>query len=114
RLEQRAPDKEVTTEEMALGGRLADARLSCPDREQLALVVPVVESLVDVYALVALEADQSRAGGSRERLGDLCLANARFPFDQKRLLELGGEEHRGGKTPVSEVALARKRLAYLI
>jgi hypothetical protein len=67
--------------------------------------------VVDVDALVALQADQPRAGGGGQRLGDLGLADARLALDQQRLAQLGGQEDRGGQCAVGEVALLRKRLA---
>ena len=57
RLEQRPPQQELAAEELARGG----AGLGRADREQLALVVPVVDRVVEVDALVALQPDQARA-----------------------------------------------------
>src|SRR4051794_26552064 len=107
RLEQRAAQQEPAREQLAL----VDAALGGAQREELARVVPVVQRLVDVDALVALEADQPRAGGRGERLGDLRLPDARLALDQQRLAELGGEEDRGGQGAVGEVALLAQRLA---
>ena len=76
------------------------------DREDLAGVIPVVERLVDVDALVALQADQPRALRGRERLGDLRLADPGLALEQQRLLERDGQEDRGRQPPVGEVALA--------
>ena len=112
RLEQRARER-------GSGGRRgrrrrrrasAGARRAA-DREQLALVVPVVERLVDVDPLVALQADQARAGGRRERLRDLGLADARLALEQQRLAERERDEERRAERVVGEVALARERVA---
>jgi hypothetical protein len=54
---------------------------------------------------VALQADQSRAGCGRERLGGLGLADARLALEQQRLLEYSGEVDRDRKRLVGEVAL---------
>ncbi len=47
-------------------------------------VVPVVDRLGDVDALVALEPNQLAAGGCSQRLGELGLADARLAFEQQR------------------------------
>jgi hypothetical protein len=56
RLQQRPAQQEAAREQLAL----VDAALGGAQREQLARVVPVVERLVDVDALVALQADKAR------------------------------------------------------
>ena len=95
RVEQRALEQELAAEEPALGrvGPLA-ARLGGANREQLALIVPVVERLVQVDPLVTLEADQPGARRTRQRLGHLGLANPGLPLDEQGLLEGDAEEHR--------------------
>jgi hypothetical protein len=106
RLEQRATDQERRGEQLAhLGPALGRAQ-----RQQLTGVVPVVERVVDVDALVALQADQPRTGGARQRLGHLRLAHPRLALEQQRLLERGGEEHRRGQRLVGQVALCRERV----
>ncbi len=64
---------------------------------------------MDVDALVALQADEPRAGGGGERSGHLGLAHPGLPLEQQRLLERGGQEHRGGERPVGQVTLAAER-----
>ena len=107
RLEQRPAQQEPTREQLAL----VDALLGSAQREQLARVVPVIEGVVDVDALVALQADQGCPRRRGQRLGDLGLAHAGLALDEERLAELGGEEDGGGQGRVGEVALARERLA---
>ena len=107
RLQQRPAQQEAAREQLAL----VDAALGGAQREQLARVVPVVERLVDVDALVALQADEARAGRAGERLGHLRLAHARLALDEQRQAELAGEEHRDGQRAVGEVALLAQRLA---
>ena len=83
RLQQRPPQQELASEQLArLGARLGGA-----DRQQLALVVPVVDRVVEVDALVALQADQPRARRRGERARDLGLADAGLALEQQRLLE---------------------------
>ncbi len=80
------------------------------DAQQLLAVVPLVERLGLVEALVALQADQLAAGGAGERLGQLGLADPGWALDQDRLAEPLGEEgdQRGGL--VGEVADLGERL----
>ena len=85
------------------------AALRGADREQLTRVVPLVERLVDVDALVTLEPDQARAGRSGECPRDLGLARAGLALEQQRLPERGGEMYGGRKRPVGEVALTGER-----
>jgi len=107
RLEQWAAQKEAAREQLAL----VDAALGRPEREELARVVPVVERLMDVDALVALQADQPGAGRGGERLRNLGLPYAGLALDEQRLAELGREEDRRGQGAVGEVALLAQRLA---
>jgi hypothetical protein len=67
--------------------------------------------VVDVDALVALQADEPRARGGGERLRDLRLADTCLALDEQRLAQLGGQEDGGGQRAIGEVALLRKRLA---
>jgi hypothetical protein len=107
RLEQGAAQQEATGEELTL----VDAALGRPQRQELARVVPVVQRVVEVDPLVTLQADEPRADGASQRLGDLRLADARLALDEQRLAELGSEEDRRGERPVGEVALPGERLA---
>ena len=102
RAQQRAPDQIVRTEQGVLTQRRA-ARVGQPDAQQLPRVVPLVERLRRVDALVALQAYQRRVehGGqrpSRLRLADACLA-----LEQERLGQPQAEEHRRRKALVDEV-----------
>ena len=65
--------------------------------------------MVEVDALVALQADQARARDTGERLRDLGLADAGLALEQQRLLQRGREVDGGGEAAVGEVLLARQR-----
>ena len=65
---------------------LADAFASL-DGKELALIIPLVERGVLIEAFVALQADQLRAVHRGQRLADLGLADAGFPFKQQGTLE---------------------------
>ena len=87
-----------------LAGRLGGTQV-----EQLAGVVPVVDGLGDVDALVALQADQFAAGHRRERLGEFGLADAGLALEEQRPLQRDRQEHRGGDALVGQVPLAGER-----
>ena len=108
RLEQRPPDQELRAEELVFGDR---AFLCGADVEELARVVPLVDGVCDVEALVALQPDQASAERAGERLGRLCLADSGFPLEQHGLLEREREEQGGRESPVRQVVrLAKARL----
>ena len=60
--------------------------------EHLPGVVPLVDSVVNVDALVALESDELAAGHPRHGAGQLRLADSHFTLEQQRLTQLKGEE----------------------
>ena len=82
------------------------------DAQQLLLVVPLVERLALVEALVALEADQPGAGELGDRLGELGLAGAGRALDQDGLLQPVGEEHDAGDAVVGQVVHVAKASAH--
>src|SRR4029450_4753204 len=72
------------------------------DAQQLLLVVPLVQGLGLVQALVALEPDQPGPGGGGQGLGQLGLADPGWPLGQDGLLQPVGQEgdvgdHGGGQ-----------------
>src|SRR5439155_14890215 len=99
RLEKRAAQKEAPR--VQLVGSLAAA-----EREELARVVPVVEGVVDVDALVALQPDQPCPERAGQSTGDLGLADARLALEQQRLFERRRQEHRRRQAAIGQVALA--------
>ena len=110
RPQQRPLDEEALLVQLGLQGvgrppgRLA-AGLGGAQVEQLAAVVPVVDGLGGVDALVALQADQLAAGPRGEDLGDLGLADAGLALEQQRPAQRDGQEHRRGQSVVGEVAV---------
>ena len=108
RLEQRTPDQELGAEELVLRDR---PLLRRADVEQLARVVPLVDGVGDVEALVALQPDQPRAERRRERLRRLGLPHARLALEEHRLLEREREEERRREPAIGQiVGLAQRRL----
>ena len=102
RAQQRPPDQVVGAEQVLLA-ELVAGRLGEPDGQQLARVVPLVERLGGVDALVALEADQRRVEHHRQRARRLGLADARLALEQQRLRETQRQEHRRRQPLVDEV-----------
>jgi hypothetical protein len=67
----------------------------CPDLQHLAGVVPLVQCLVGVDALVALQPDQLAAEHLGQNLGDLGLADTDLALEQDRAVQRQRDEQRG-------------------
>src|SRR5581483_4295089 len=104
RAEQRTPDQERLRIQLVLGDAFV-RDLGGAQVQQLARVVPFVDGLRDVDALVALQADELAAGPAGENLADLGLADTGLAFEQQRTLQLEREEDRGGQTLVGYVVV---------
>ena len=89
--------------------RLA-AGLGGAEVQQLTGVVPVVDGLRCVDALVALQPDELAAGPAAEHLGHLGLADAGLALEQQRPLQRQRQEHRRGQALVGQVAVQAERL----
>src|SRR5690606_27160259 len=74
-----------------------------PDLQHLPGVVPLVEGLVGVDPLVALEADQLAVEHRRQRLGQLRLPDTDLAFQQEGLAQGQRDVRGGGQTAVGEV-----------
>src|ERR671911_720869 len=95
RREQRSADQKLPGVELVFeaGPVFGHAQgLRGADVQELPGVVPLVDRLVHVYALVALEPDERRVQDTREHLRHLRLADPGFAFQKKRAAELEGEE----------------------
>ena len=91
--------------DLALGQR--------PDLQHLPRVVPLVERLVGVDALVALQPDEPAAEDRGEHLGDLGLADPDLALEQDRALQRQRDEQRGGQAAVGEVAALAQEVGQL-
>jgi hypothetical protein len=111
RLQQRTADEEVGPEELLLVDR---PLLRGADVQQLAGVVPLVDGVGDVEALVALKADQPGAAGARQRLGQLGLADAGLALQEQRLLDRQRQEDGRREAPLGQVGLAQERVLLTI
>jgi hypothetical protein len=74
--------------------------------EQLTGVVPLVDGLGHVDALVALDADQVAARPARQHLGDLGLPDAGFALQEERPAQLHGQVDGRRQAVVGQVAVA--------
>ena len=111
RLEQRPPDQVLGPEELLLANR---ALLRGADVEQLARVVPLVDGVSDVEALVALQADQPCAEHARERLRRLGLPDTGFALEENGLRQRERQVERGRETAVGQVVSVAKRVLQLV
>ena len=112
RLQQRHLDQEFRRVE--IGGADFAAALGDAHMQQLARMVPVVERLRRVDALIALQADRLAAEDLGQPVGDLGLADARRAFEQQRLAELERQVERRHQRLVGEIAGGRERRVELV
>ena len=91
RRQQRPREQELLAEDVVLDRLPAGAVGLGLDAQQLLAVVPLVQRLGLVEALVALQPHELAAEVRGERLGELGLADAGGPLDEHRLAELGRE-----------------------
>ena len=108
-LEQRAFKEEAGAEEISLGvGRIGLAERA--DVQHLAGVIPLVERVVDVDALVALEADEITPQHGGEGLGELGLTDTHLALEEQGLAELECQQCGRRQAPVGDVALGEEIL----
>src|SRR6185437_2685270 len=77
--------------------------------QQLAGVVPLVEGLVGVNALVALQANQFAPEHRGDHFGKFGLADAYLAFEQEGSLQGHRYEHRRRQSAVREVVTPAQR-----
>jgi hypothetical protein len=87
------------------GGDLADLVAQDLRVQELLRILPLVERLGFVEALVTLQADQLRRQRRGQRLGQLGLADAGRALDEDRLLHAVGEEDRGGDAAIAHIVV---------
>jgi hypothetical protein len=84
-----------------------------PDVQHLTGVIPLVEGLVGVDALVTLQPDQPPAENRRHDLGDLGLADPDLAFEQDGPVQRQRDEQRRGQPAVSQVTTLPQDLGQL-
>src|SRR3954452_14437876 len=114
RLEQRSGEQDLLAEDVVLDGLPAGVGGLGLDAQELLAVVPLVQRLGLVETLVALEPDQLAAGGARQSLGQLRLADARRPLHEHGLAELAGEERHERRRLAREVARRGESLGHCL
>ena len=113
---QRPADQELPGVELVLeaGPIFGHSQGLCgADVQELPRVVPLVDRLVNVYALVALQPDEGRVQDAREHLRHLRLADPGLAFQKQRAAELEGEEDGGGQALVRQVVALPEPLGEL-
>ena len=87
-LQERALKKELWAEQLVDSGVVVDLLFrQGPDLQHLPGIVPLVQRLVGVDALVALQADQTFGRRRSEHLRHLRLADSHLAFEQDRPAE---------------------------
>src|SRR5487761_98603 len=113
-VQQRPPQKELGAEDLALSRLAIILPPEQADVQQLARIVPLVNRVREVDALVALEADQAGAQHVGHHLGRLGLADAGLALDEQGLFELERQEDRGRECAVADVEAVAEALLYLV
>ena len=84
------------------------------DREQLALVIPLVKRSRLIEPFIALQADQFGGVHGGKRLGHLGLADTRFTFQQKRAPQQLHQRDRRRQFAIGNISCCAKRLRDLV
>ena len=72
-------------------------------------MVPLVDRVVDVEALVALQPDQIGAESGGQGAGDFGLPDPSLAFQEQRAAQLQRQEDGDGQPPVSYVSLVAQQ-----
>src|SRR4051795_12671730 len=104
RAQQRPGEQELLAEDVVLDVLPARLAVLGLDAQQLLAVVPLVQRLGLVEALVALQPHERAAHVAGQRLGQLGLAHAGRPLDEHRLAQAGGEVGHQGRRFARQVA----------
>jgi len=107
RLHDRPPDEEPLGEDIARQRFTVNPALRFrePDLDHLPRIVPFVDRRGGVETFVALQAHERAAEPTREDLGDLRLAHARFAFEKERPSHLQGEKNACGEPAIGEIVV---------
>jgi hypothetical protein len=103
-VQERPREQEVLAEDVVLDLLPASVGSLGLDAQQLLAVVPLVQRLRLVEALVALEPDQLALRGARDRLGELRLADPRGALHEHGLAEPPRQERHERGRLVGQIA----------
>ena len=96
--------------DLALGFFRAGFAFGGTQMQQLSGVVPLVQRLALLQAVVALQAQQLARQHLGQGLGQLGLADAGFALQQQRAAQAQGQKGRSSQAPIGEVARALQGL----
>jgi hypothetical protein len=116
RLEQRPLDQEALGEHVMLDALaiVLPLRLGGANRDHLGRVVPLIDRIGDIEALVALQADQPAPERGRQDFGDLGLADAGFALEEDWPTHLERQEQDSRQRPVGEVVGVSQELQRVV
>jgi len=103
RRQQRPAEQELLAEHPGVAQALRRRAVVQLKLQQLAAIVPLVDRLRLVKALVALQPDQPLACRQRHTLGQLRLAGPGRPLDQDGLAQLGRQVDNGPDGRVGQI-----------
>src|SRR5262249_48100523 len=115
RLKQRPFEKELTPKNVFLFflDALAAFFLNF-DRQQLPLVIPLIDRCINIQPFVALKANQAHIQEGRQNLGYLSLAQASVPFQKNGLAQLDQQQDGYGESAITDVSQLLKASGYLV
>ncbi len=112
-LQQRAAEQVLLAEYPGLRGVFAACLLQT-DIHNLPGVVPFVNGVMHIQALVTLQTDESRPQYIRHHFSDLGFSDAGLALEKKRAAQLMGQENRGRQPSVGDIKpLAEGRLQFV-
>ncbi len=91
------------------GRGLRRGQLGRAQVQQLGRVVPFIQRLALLHAVIALQPDQAARQHACQRLGQRGLAHAGLALQQQRPLQPQGQEDGRGQAPVGEIAFGLQR-----
>src|SRR5262249_41440313 len=73
------------------------------DRQQLPLVIPLIDRCINIQPFVALKANQAHIQEGRQNLGYLSLAQASVPFQKNGLAQLDQQQDGYGERALPQM-----------
>src|SRR5829696_5930591 len=111
-LQERTADQELPGIQLVLDALSALVRaqgLRRPDVQELAGIVPFVDGLVDVYALVALQSDERSVEQAGENFRHLGFADPGLSYQEDRPSDRDGHKDPRRQPHLRQVAMLPER-----